>query len=136
MSRLSRAVALAVAFAVVVVSPPAWAGPAAADPAPAGPFSCDYRFFAWSGGFVADLTVANHGPSVTGWTARWTFRSATGNLTAWQASMRQPDPFTVTATNMSYNAVIDTGRSVRFGWTASAASTEAPTDITVNDVPC
>ncbi|MEV0128635.1 cellulose binding domain-containing protein [Dactylosporangium sp. NPDC050688] len=124
------------ALAVAAVSPLAWAGPAAADAVPAGPFSCDYRFFAWSGGFVADLTVANHGPAVTGWTASWTFRSATGNLTAWQAKMAQPDPFTVTATNESYNAVIGTGRSVRFGWTASAASTEVPSDITVNGVPC
>ncbi|MDG6103264.1 cellulose binding domain-containing protein [Dactylosporangium aurantiacum] len=120
--------------AVAAVPPLAWAGPAAADTVPA--FSCDYRFSAWTGGFVADLTVVNHGPAVNGWAARWTFRSATGNLTAWQARMAQPDPFTVTATNESYNALIDAGRSVRFGWTASAASTEVPSDITVNGVPC
>ena len=127
---MSRRVALILA----ALLPLSWAGPAAADTVPA--FACDYRFFAWTGGFVADLTVVNQGPAVNGWTARWTLRSATGNLTAWQARMALPDPFTVTATNESYNAVIGTGRSVRFGWTASAASTEVPSDITVNGVPC
>ncbi|MET7419088.1 cellulose binding domain-containing protein [Dactylosporangium sp. NPDC005555] len=98
--------------------------------------SCAYRFAAWDGGFVADLTITNHGPAIDGWTAHWTFRTATGNLGAWQARMTQPDPFSVTATNMAYNAVIDTGRSVRFGWTASAAATETPSDLTVNGVAC
>jgi hypothetical protein len=134
------------------VLPLTWAAPAAASapastPAPAsvaaptaaataGTFACDYWFVAWSGGFIADLTIVNHGPVVNGWTARWTMRAATGNVAAWQARMEQPDPFTMTATNVSYNAIIDTGRSVRFGWTASAASTEVPVDVTVNGTPC
>jgi hypothetical protein len=109
---------------------------AAAPAATAGTFACDYWFVAWSGGFIADLTIVNHGPAVNGWTARWTMRTATGNIAAWQARMEQPDPFTLTATNVSYNAIIDTGRSVRFGWTASAASTEVPVDLTVNGTPC
>ncbi|GAB3830402.1 cellulose binding domain-containing protein [Dactylosporangium cerinum] len=121
-------------LATAAFLPVAWAAPAVALPPVA--VACDYSFVAWSGGFVADLTITNHGPAVIGWTARWTMPTATGNLGAWQATMSQPDPFTVTATNLPYNAVIDTGRSVRFGWTASAASTGAPVDITVNGVPC
>jgi hypothetical protein len=119
---------------LAIVLPLAWAAPAAAADEPV--LTCDYWFVAWSGGFVADLNIVNHGPAVTGWTARWTVPAPTGNLTVWQARMTQPDPFTMTATNLSYNAVIDTGRAVRFGWTASAASTEAPTNITVNGTPC
>ncbi|MGI5176404.1 cellulose binding domain-containing protein [Dactylosporangium sp. CA-152071] len=122
-------------LAVAALLPLPLASPASAA-APAGDFSCDYRFFAWDGGFVADLTITNHGPAIDGWTARWTFSTATGNLGVWQARMEQPNPFAVTATNMPYNAVIDTGRSVRFGWTASAAATEAPHDLTVNGLPC
>jgi hypothetical protein len=40
------------------------------------------------------------------------------------------------ATNVGYNAVIPTGRSVGFGWTAAALSTSTPTDLTVNGMPC
>lgn len=120
------------AVVVAAVLPLTWAGPATA----AGGLACDYTFVAWSGGFVADLTITSQGPAVSGWTARWTFGTATGNLGGWQAKIEQPDPFTMTATNLPYNAVIGAGRSVRFGWTASAASTAAPTDITVNGLPC
>lgn len=122
------------AAAVTAVLPFAWAAPASA--AEGAAVVCDYRFFAWSGGFVADLTITNHGPAVNGWTARWTFPTATANLGVWQARIEQPDAFTMTATNLPYNALIGTGRSVKFGWTASAASTEAPAVITVNGTPC
>jgi hypothetical protein len=128
-----------VAVAVTAGLPIAWAAPATAvEPAAAegAVFVCDYRFSAWTGGFVADLTITNRGPAVTGWTARWSMPTATGNLGAWLAKLEQPDAFTMTATNMPYNAVIDTGRSVKFGWTASAAGTAAPSDITVNGAPC
>ena len=118
------------ALELLIAPPPASAATATGD------LSCDYWFHAWNGGFVADLTITNHGPAVDGWAARWTMRTATGNLNVWQARMEQPDPFTMTATNLPYNAVIGTGRSVRFGWTAVAASTEAPADITVNGTPC
>jgi hypothetical protein len=124
-ARFLAALLVAVPFAV-----PAPASAAAVD------VSCEYWFVTWDGGFVADLTITNHGPAINGWTARWTLRTATGNLSAWQATMEQPSPFAMTATNLRYNAIIDTGRSVRFGWTASAAATEAPADITVNGVAC
>lgn len=133
MSRRFRLLAVAAAL------PLAWATPASASPASASPapaIACDYWFFAWSGGFVADVTITNQGPAVNGWTARWTLPTATGNLAVWQARIEQPDAFTMTATNMPYNAVIGTGRSVKFGWTASAAGTEAPADLTVNGTPC
>ncbi len=131
MFRRSRAAVVAVTAAVLP-----FAVPAPASAGPAGAIVCDYWFVAWSGGFVADVVMTNHGPAVNGWTARWTFATATGNLGAWQARIEQPDAFTMTATNLSYNGIIGTGRSVRFGWTASAASTEAPDDLTVNGTPC
>ncbi|MEV4510108.1 cellulose binding domain-containing protein [Dactylosporangium sp. NPDC049525] len=125
---------LAVALAAVL--PLAWVAPASASAGAAGAVACDYRFVAWPSGFVADLTITNHGPVVVGWTVRWTMPAATGNLSVWQAKIEQPDPFTMAATNVPYNAVIDTGRSVTFGWTASATTTAAPTDLTVNGTPC
>jgi hypothetical protein len=134
-ARTHRLLAVAVTAAVLPLAAPAPA-PAAEPAAGTGSFSCDYWFVTWDGGFVADLTITNHGPAVNGWTARWTMRTATGNLGAWSARMELPDPYTMTAANMSYNAVIGSGRSVRFGWTASAAGTETPADITVNGTPC
>ena len=100
------------------------------------PFVCDYRFFAWSGGFVADLTITNHGPAANGWTARWTFPTATANLGVWQARIEQPDAFTMTATNLRVQRAhrhrpVGEVRLDRVG-----GEHEAPAVITVNGTPC
>jgi hypothetical protein len=126
--RLSAAAALAVA-AVAALLP---AAPAAA----ASTVSCEYKFTAWPSGFMADLYITNHGPDIQGWTARWTFGEPTGNLNVWSAVMAIRDGREAIATNVSYNATIRSGQTTSFGWSATAASTSAPTDITVNGMPC
>jgi len=98
--------------------------------------ACAYRFTAWGGGFSADVTVTNSGPPIDGWTVRWTVGSPTALGGVWSATMSQPDQSHMVATNVVYNAVIPTGRSVGFGWTATAQSTSTPTDLTVNGMPC
>jgi hypothetical protein len=98
--------------------------------------ACSYQFTAWSGGFSADVTIANSGPPIEGWTVRWSVGAPTTLGGVWSATMSQPDQVHMVATNVSYNAVIPTGRSVGFGWTAAAAATSTPTDLTVNGMPC
>ena len=56
--------------------------------------------------------------------------------TGWQANIDVHNGVDVSATNMAYNAVIRTGQVATFGWTATAATTSAPTDMTVNGTPC
>lgn len=120
-------VAVTVALAAALIP----AAPAAA----ASPVSCRYEFAAWPNGFMADLFITNNGPDINGWTARWTFDVPTINLSVWQAVMTIRDREAV-ATNVFYNATIRTGQTLNFGWSATAASTSAPTDITVNGMPC
>jgi len=109
-----------------------------AVPAEAGesPISCTYTVNAsWPGGFFANLAIANAGPAVNGWTVRWTFADPTTDINGWSARITLQDN-AVTATNMSWNGTIGTGQVVTFGWSATAAKTTVPTDITVNGTPC
>lgn len=112
----------------------ALAAPALQAPAPT--VTCDYRFTAWPNGFMADLYITNHGPDISGWTARWTFNEPTANVTAWQANLSVRDGREAVATNAVYNGLIRNGQTLSFGWSATAASTSRPSDITVNGLPC
>ena len=98
--------------------------------------TCHYLLNPWSGGFSADLLIFNNGPTINGWTARWTFQEPTQLLGVWSAKMEQPSPHEMVAKPLPWNEVIPTGSMVVFGWTAFAAKTEVPTDITVNGIPC
>jgi hypothetical protein len=77
-----------------------------------------------------------HGPALNGWTAHWTFQDPVQLLAAWNATMWQTHVRDMSGQNLQYNAQVPTGGTVAFGWTATAATAEIPTDITVNGVPC
>jgi len=85
---------------------------------------------------MADVIIANTGPEIDGWTVRWTFAQSTTITQTWASTISETDAGAVTATNASYNAVIHTGQKVDFGWSARAASTTVPTDITINGTAC
>jgi hypothetical protein len=120
--------------ASLIVTLPAAAPARAAEVS--SPFSCHYTFVAWQGGFSADLWITNSGPEVDGWTARWTFDTPTRATAVWAGWLIQPGPHEAVAGPMSYNRIIRTGSMVGLGWTAMAAATEVPEDITVNGLPC
>jgi hypothetical protein len=91
----------------------------------------------WQGGFTANVTIADNGSSaISGWTLTFAFPGDQKITNAWNASVTQSGTG-VTATNLSYNAVIPAGGSQSFGfqgtWTASDAS---PTSFTVNGIAC
>lgn len=112
------------------------AGVVPATPASAaGSIVCHYTLIQWHGGFFADLKITNNGPTINGWTARWTFAEPTVVTSVWTAQLTQTASV-ATATNMSWNPTIATGTALTFGWTATARSTSVPTDITVNGQSC
>ena len=127
----ARRSAVVVAGAAAVVA----AGVTPAAAAAAGTVSCRYTFIAWNNGFSANLVIANAGPTINGWTVRWTFADPTSGIVGWNALIRQQSSL-VTAANLPWNAVLPTGQVTSFGWSATAAATSTPTDITVNGVPC
>jgi len=99
--------------------------------------TCVYTFSAWTGGFSANIQIINNGPTaINGWTLRWTFAVPTAVTSGWSATITDPDGHDVSATNATYNGVIGSGQSTAFGWSAQAASTDVPTDLTVNGMPC
>ena len=111
----------------------ALARPAAADSA----VSCTYTVSStWSGGFTANVDIANNGPAINGWTLRWTFTTPTADVQAWSAVITEQAGNLATATNMSWNGTIPTGKTASFGWSAAAVSTGVPTDLTINGTPC
>jgi hypothetical protein len=98
--------------------------------------TCTYALSTWSGGFSAELSMANSGSTIDGWIAHWTFATPTRAITSWSARLTQANPVDVVAAPMSWNRVIATGAVVSFGWTGIAAMTEVPTDVTVNGTRC
>lgn len=91
----------------------------------------------WQGGFTANVTIANNGPSaVNGWTLTFAFPGDQKITNAWNATVTQAGA-NVTATNLSYNASIASGGTQSFGfqgtWTTSDAS---PASFSVNGMAC
>ncbi len=109
------------------------ARPATADPA----VTCTYTVTtSWNGGFTANVNITDNGPAINGWTLRWTFTTPTADIRGWSAVITEQVGNQATATNMSWNGAIATGHTASFGWSAAAASTGVPTDLTINGAPC
>jgi O-glycosyl hydrolase len=91
----------------------------------------------WTGGFVANVTIANSGASpVSGWTLAFAFPGDQKIADAWNGVVSQSGE-SVSITNESYNATITAGGNTSLGfqgtWTASDA---APTAFTLNGTSC
>jgi cellulase/cellobiase CelA1 len=110
---------------------------AAASPAAAGTrVACTYTVTnSWAGGFTANVDITNNGPAINGWTLQWTFPAPTSLGGVWSAVITEQGN-RATATNMSWNGTIPSGRSTSIGWSASAVATAVPTDLTINGQPC
>jgi endoglucanase len=123
----------ALAAALLLIDAALFSSPArAAD----GPLTCGYTFNSWRGGFSANLTVRNAGPTISGWTAAWTVPDPTVNENAWGANALDTPPTRLAFSNATWNGTIPTGTATTFGWIAKAVVAEVPSDITVNGVAC
>lgn len=91
----------------------------------------------WSGGYTADVTVANTGSAlVDGWKLGFTLPSGQAITGAWNAGI-SPSSGSVTATNLSYNAQIPPGGSQPFGFQGTdTGSYGPPTAFTLNGTAC
>ncbi|MFI0901219.1 cellulose binding domain-containing protein [Streptomyces sp. NPDC020983] len=96
-----------------------------------------YATQTWSGGFTANVTVANTGSSaVNNWKLGFTLPSGQTVTSAWNATV-SPSSGAVTASGMSYNASIPAGGSQSFGFQGtSTGSTASPSAFTLNGTPC
>lgn len=111
---------------------------ASTSPPPPSTCAVSYaRQSEWSGGFVAQVTIANTGTAqVSGWTLAFTIPGDQVIGNAWNATVSQSGR-NVTATNLAYNAVIAPGASTSFGFQGTWHSSDAsPTAFTLNGVAC
>ncbi|WP_329174469.1 glycoside hydrolase family 3 N-terminal domain-containing protein [Streptomyces sp. NBC_01477] len=99
-------------------TPPPTTPPPTTPPASGG---CTARLTvtnSWSGGFQADVTVANTGTSALGgWRVGWSAPTAT-ITSLWNGTLAQSGA-AVTVTNAPYNGAVSPGASVSFGFTAN-----------------
>jgi hypothetical protein len=102
-----------------------------------GGCSVTYTPNSWTGGFTANVTVANTGTSAwTSWTVKWSFPGDQKITYAWNAQVTQSGS-AVTAVNMSYNGSVPAGGSTTFGFQGTWSSSNAsPTAFTVNGTTC
>ncbi len=91
----------------------------------------------WPGGFQGQIILTNTGTSsLNGWKLAWTFPGDQQLNQMWTATYTQTGE-AITATNLSYNAVIAAGASVTIGFTGTYSSSNAnPTAFTVNGTAC
>jgi O-glycosyl hydrolase len=91
----------------------------------------------WTGGFVANVTIANSGSSpVSGWTLAFTFPGDQKITDAWSGVVTQSGE-SVSIANESYNAAIAAGGNTSLGFQGTwSASDAAPTSFTLNGTPC
>lgn len=90
----------------------------------------------WPGGLIGDLTVTNTGPTLSGWTLRFTAPAGQRVLTGWNGVYTQSGS-TVTVKNASWNGNLATGGTAAAGFVAmSGGGAAAPTGFSLNGVAC
>lgn len=132
-ARFPRSRAWLTATVAALIPLAAVARPAAAATA----VTCTYTVTAtWTGGFAADVDITNNGPTINGWTLRWTFTTPTADIRSWSAVITEQAGNQATATNMIWDGTIATAHTASFGWSAAAVSTGVPTNLSINGNPC
>ena len=90
----------------------------------------------WSNGFIANVTITNDGPAITGWTVQWQFANGQQINPGWNGIFSQSGA-TVTVRNQDWNANLPTGGSASFGFSGSHSGTnEVPRSFTVDGQGC
>jgi hypothetical protein len=106
---------------------------------PGTPAACKvtYGTNVWSGGFTADVTVANTGSApVDNWRLAFTLPSGQRITQAWNASVT-PSSGAITASGQGYNARIAAGGSQTFGFQGTYSGTFVkPSGFTLNGTAC
>ncbi|MFI7411896.1 cellulose binding domain-containing protein [Streptomyces sp. NPDC049627] len=110
------------------------------DPTPTPTAACTVSYKItnqWSGGFQADVQLANTGTGAwSGWSLGWTFADGQKITQAWNADHTQSGA-AVTAKNVGWNANVAAGSSVSFGFTGSwSGSNTKPTAFKLGDQSC
>jgi hypothetical protein len=108
------------------------------EPQPTGACAVTYKITnQWSGGFQADVQLANTGTSAwSGWTLGWSFPNGQSVTQLWNGAHTQSGA-AVSVKNIAWNANVAAGSSVSFGFTGSWSGTNGrPTAFRLGDQSC
>ncbi|GAA3726627.1 endo-1,4-beta-xylanase [Spinactinospora alkalitolerans] len=108
------------------------------DDGPGGPCEVDYSVQnEWNSGFTGQVSFTHNGSSaLDGWELQWTFPSGQQVTSGWSGEWSQSGS-TVTVSNASWNAAVQSGGSVSVGFNASHnGGNTAPTAFTLNGQSC
>jgi Cellulose binding domain/Ricin-type beta-trefoil lectin domain/Glycosyl hydrolases family 39 len=130
---------------VTPVPPTATPQPGTATPVPPtatpGSSACKVTYAVssqWTGGFSANVTIANTGSAaINGWTLKFAFPATGQTVTqGWSATWSQSGQ-NVTATNLSWNSSLAVGASTSIGFNGAwTSSNPSPTSFTLNGATC
>jgi hypothetical protein len=107
-------------------------------PTPTGGCAVTYRITnQWSGGFQADVQLANTGSAAwNGWSLGWSFADGQKVTQLWNADVTQSGA-AVTVRNTGWNGTVAAGSSVGFGFTGSWSGTNTkPASFKLGDRTC
>lgn len=97
---------------------------------PGGSGNCKFTVVdQWNTGFNGSITITNTGTSViNGWAVNWAFTDGSKVANLWNANISGANPYS--ASNLPWNAKIDPGQSVAFGFTGTKGTANAPAPTT------
>ncbi|TDC29710.1 cellulose binding domain-containing protein, partial [Micromonospora sp. KC213] len=111
--------------------------PPTTTPPPAGGCTVTYTPNTWSGGFTAEIRIANRGAAINGWT--FTFQPGAGVRLSggWNGEWSQAGD-RITVRNAAWNGSLPTGGTVSVGWqgTFTGATLPAPSAFNLNGTAC
>jgi xyloglucan-specific exo-beta-1,4-glucanase len=114
-------------------SPSPSTSPTTSPTATTGGCSATYKITgSWSGGFQAEVTVANTGAAATrSWSVGWTYTAGQTITQLWSGTVTQTGA-AVKVTNAGYNGAVAAGGSTTFGFlgSISGATNPVPSPIT------
>jgi cellulase/cellobiase CelA1 len=96
----------------------------------------DYTANDWGSGFSANITINNLGPTINGWTLKYSYSGNQKLSQGWSGNWTQSGQ-NITVTNLSWNGTIATGASVGIGANFTYSGTNAkPTSFFLNGTTC
>jgi hypothetical protein len=112
--------------------------PLVSNPPPPAPASATATFADvndWGTGFTGNITITNTGTTaIMGWTLSFNFAVSISSI--WNASVVSQSGSQYVIQDAGYNAIIEPGQSVTFGFNASPGKpTSGPTNYVLNGVP-
>ncbi len=92
--------------------------------------SCEYIISnQWNSGFVAEIRIINRGTSpVSGWEVSWNYNDGSAVTNGWNSNLVGSGPYT--ASNLGWNATIDPGQTVAFGFQGTHGGSTTPVTVT------